>query len=702
MAQLEATVRALQTTLASISQGILMVDLQGRVQVFNPRVCELLQVPARLLRTRPSASSVVRYLHERGDFGDQGALIEPHARAALLAIAEGHSDVLPPLYRRTTPAGVTLEVRTQQLPDIGLVRTFSDVSDYVLAQTELQKAEERWKLALESTGDGVWDLLVPSGEEYLSRNLLRMYGYEEGELPPSMEERDHATHPDDVEQMRRDRQAHLEGHTATYSNEHRVRCKDGSWKWVLSRGMVISRDAQGLPLRMIGTHTDITERKNAEALVWRQAHYDSLTGLPNRRMLQERLTQELKHCRRSQQQLALLFLDLDHFKEVNDTLGHDQGDTLLRQAGQRITACLRETDTVARMGGDEFTMLITALPDAQHLEAVLRKLLKVLDQAFALNGQTVFVSASIGVTLYPQDAADIEGLLKNADQALYAAKRAGRKRYCYFTPELQQSALARAQLITELRSALLQQQFRVHYQPIVDLRTGQVRKAEALVRWLHPERGLVSPGAFIAAAESSGLIVPLGEWVFQQAAQQVRQWRLRLHPQFQISVNKSPLQFESPDPEHLPWKQQLDALGLEGNSIAVEITEGLLLSSSPEVVHQLLGLRQDGVQISLDDFGTGYSSLSYLQKFDIDFVKIDQSFVRNLAPGSTNLVLCQAIVAMAHALGMQVVAEGVETPAQHDLLCALGCDYAQGYWFSPPLPAAEMETLCRNQPLYRP
>ncbi|HSO46201.1 MAG TPA: EAL domain-containing protein [Rhodoferax sp.] len=562
-------------------------------------------------------------------------------------------------------------------------------------QTEmaLRDSEARWKLALESVGDGLWDLQVQRGEQYLSPNLLRMYGYEDGELKSSVAELDALVHPDDVAQLQHDRQAHFDGLTPTLKNEHRVLCKDGSWKWVHSRGMVISRDAQGQPLRMIGTHSDITERKTADEVVWQQAHFDALTGLPNRRLMRERLVQEMKKCRRNHLKLALLFIDLDHFKEVNDTLGHDRGDDLLVEAAQRIQRCLREVDTVARMGGDEFTVIITALSDESNLQGILPKLLNALNAPFQLGLDQVFVSASMGVTVYPTDTLEVEDLLKNADQALYVAKAAGRNRFSFFTAALQEAAMQRAQLTHDLRAALSAKEFCMVYQPIVNLATGRIQKAEALVRWQHPQRGLISPAEFIPVAESSGLIVEIGDWIFAQAAAQVKAWRSHLHPEFQVSVNKSPLQFENPNPDHTPWIEQLRALGLPGESIVVEITEGLLLSNSSGVVEQLLKLRDEGINVSLDDFGTGYSSLSYLQKFAIDFIKIDQSFVRELTTDSTDLVLCQAIIAMAHALGMKVIAEGVETSEQRDLLAAAGCDFAQGYLYSRPVNAAAFESM---------
>ncbi len=568
-----------------------------------------------------------------------------------------------------------------------------NITERKMAQSALQDSENRWKLALESTGDGVWDWHVPSGVEYYSKRLIEMYGFDAGEIASKAMELDQRTHPDDRPQMELARDAHFRGLAPTYFNEHRIRCKDGSWKWVLSRGMLISRDADGKPQRMIGTHTDITERKNAEALIRQQAFFDTLTGLPNRRMLRERLEQEVRRARRDGQQLAILFIDLDHFKEVNDTLGHDSGDQLLVEAGRRIKQCVRDSDTVARMGGDEFTVILTDISDTDHLEPLLQKILRSMDALFQIGNEQVFVSASIGITLYPLDAIEIEDLFKNADQALYVAKGEGRNRFSFFTPALQEAAQTRVRLANDLRNALIDNQFRVLYQPIVELATGSIHKAEALIRWQHPKRGLVSPAAFIPIAESSGLIVDIGEWVFMQAAEQVQKWREKLHPDFQISVNRSPVQFRHDDSGRASWGMQMHAMGLPGEALVVEITEGLLLDTSDVVGEQLLALGDAGIKVSLDDFGTGYSSLAYLQKFDIDFIKIDQSFVRHLIPGSTDLALCKAIIVMAHALGMKVIAEGVETELQRDLLKEAGCDFGQGYLFARPINAQELETL---------
>jgi EAL domain-containing protein (putative c-di-GMP-specific phosphodiesterase class I) len=312
---------------------------------------------------------------------------------------------------------------------------------------------------------------------------------------------------------------------------------------------------------------------------------------------------------------------------------------------------------------------------------------------FQVGKDQVYVSASIGITMCPQDATEVESLFKNADQALYVAKGAGRNRFSFFTPALQEAAQNRVRLANDLRTGLVEQQFRVVYQPIVDLGNGAVRKAEALIRWDHPVRGLISPAEFIPIAESSGLIIDIGTWVFQQAAAQAKAWRTQHHPDFQISVNKSPVQFHNDAGRQQSWLAHLQRIGLDGESVVIEITEGLLLDTSAGVTGQLLQLRDAGIQVSLDDFGTGYSSLTYLQRFDIDYIKIDQSFVRNLVPGCTELALCKAIIVMAHELGMRVIAEGVETAGQRDLLAAAGCDFGQGYYFARPMPAADFDVF---------
>ncbi|HEY3328328.1 MAG TPA: EAL domain-containing protein [Novimethylophilus sp.] len=680
---------------------------------------------------------------------------------------------------------------------------------------ELRASEERWKFALEGAGDGVWDWDIKTSKVLFSKRWKEMLGFAEEEIGHSLDEWKTRLHPEDMPRTQAILQAHFEGRTAAYADEYRILGKNGSWVWILSRGMVVSRDNNGAPLRMIGTHSDITgrklteesmslaalvyqasseammvsdaegniitinpaftritgytleeivgknaktlssgrhdrmffesmwhalnstgkwqgeiwdrrkngevfpgwltinttfnadgsphrrvtlfsditDKKKSEKLIWQQANFDSLTGLPNRRMFHDRLEQEIKKSHRTGLPLALMFIDLDRFKEINDTLGHDTGDTLLKEAAQRLSACVRETDTVARLGGDEFTIIAGELDDLRNVQRVAQKILLALSEPFQLRDEWIYASASIGITLYPEDATGIEELLKNADQAMYLAKNTGRNRFSYFTKSMQEAAQNRMRLVSDMRSALAVGQFWLAYQPIVELTTGDIHKAEALIRWQHPERGPISPAEFIPLAEDTGLIIDIGDWVFHTAAQQVQHWRAAFHAEFQISVNKSPMQLYDENATGAAWSDHLRQLGLPGQSIVVEITEGLLMEAGPAVIDKLLAFRDAGVQVALDDFGTGYSSLSYLKKFDIDYLKIDQSFVRNLTPDSSDLALCEAIIVMAHKLGIKVIAEGIETPQQRGLLAAAGCDYGQGYLFSRPLPAAEFESL---------
>ncbi len=624
--------------------------------------------------------------------------VDPQRHLAFMAQMETHGYVVnfvSEIYRHKTRERIWIReaahaVRDEQGSILYYEGTVEDITESYATQLSLEQSEERWKLAMDSSGDGVWDWYVQTGDEYFSKRCKEIYGFEEHEIANRAEALDGRTHLDDALQMQRDREDHFSGKTPVYRNEHRVLCKDNTWKWVLSRGIVIARDADGNPLRMIGTHSDITERKAAEAQIWRQANFDLLTGLPNRRMLRTRLEEALSRSKSVDTKLAVVFVDLDHFKEVNDTLGHEAGDLLLVEAAQRIQKSLGGSDTVARMGGDEFTLVINHVTDPVALEIQLQGVLEKMAQAFSLRTEQVFVSASLGVALYPDDATSVEDLFKHADQALYVAKGAGRNRYAFFTPALEEAAQNRLRLAADLRGALAGKEFEVVYQPIINLATGRVAKAEALLRWHHPQRGLVSPAQFISIAESTGMIIDIGEWVFQQAAAQVAQWQKRFDPHFQISVNKSPVQFHYRGGQ-ASWAGQLHAMGLDGNSIAVEITEGVLLESGAAVAQHLAALRAGGCAISLDDFGTGYSSLTYLQRFAIDVIKIDQSFVRNLATRSTDLALCRAIIVMAHELGLSVVAEGVETEEQRDLLIEIGCDYGQGYWFAKPLGAHAFE-----------
>ena len=454
----------------------------------------------------------------------------------------------------------------------------------------------------------------------------------------------------------------------------------------------------GKPHRYVALLSDITERKKSDELIWTQANFDALTGLPNRRLFRDRLQYEIRNARRNNQPLALMFLDLDGFKYVNDTLGHDMGDLLLKEVSERLKRCVRETDTVGRLGGDEFTVILTELHDPSNIDRAARLILKTVSEPILLGKKTAHVSASIGITLFPDDAMDIEDLIRNADQAMYAAKDSGKNQYHYFTPEMQNAAMARMRLVNDMHDALDENQFEIVYQPIVDLSTGMILKAEALIRWNHPQRGIINPVDFISAAEETGVINAFGDWIFREAAKQVSHWREKYHPAFQISVNTSPVQFRSEGIDPSDWLRHLSNLGLSGQGIVVDITESLLLEDNPKVADQLLALHDMGIEIALDDFGSGYSALSNLKKYHIDYIKIDQAFVKSLFTGANDLALCEAIVALAHTLGIKVIAEGIETPAQHEMLANRNCDFAQGFLFSRPVAADQFEILLETAP----
>lgn len=453
-----------------------------------------------------------------------------------------------------------------------------------------------------------------------------------------------------------------------------------------------SYDAEGEVRQRVVTFSDMTEQKKNEALIWKQANFDPLTGLPNRSMFHERLQLAIKQTHRDHKSLALLFLDLDRFKDVNDSLGHEVGDQLLIEVANRLKSCVREVDTVARLGGDEFTIILGELEDLSSIDRIAHVLLQCLSEPYEIQNETAYISVSIGITLCPNDADELGALVKNADQAMYAAKAAGRNHFCYFTPAMQESAENRIYLANDLRGALAAQQFLLYYQPIVDLKMGEMHKAEVLIRWLHPQRGLVNPVEFINIAEETGFINEMGDWVFKEAVKQVKLWRAKFDPQFQISVNRSPIQFRQ-RMGNQDWVERLLEIGMPKGSIVIEITENLLMDVSSDVSDKLLSFRDAGFQVSLDDFGTGYSSLSYLNKYHIDYLKIDQSFVRNLTSDSSDLALCKAMIVMAHELGMKVIAEGIESELQRELLLAAGCDFGQGYLFSKPIDADNFEKL---------
>ncbi|MFZ6872093.1 sensor domain-containing protein [Undibacterium sp. Di27W] len=817
--QFEDDLQQLRHLIDALPICISYVDANYRYQFINQVYIDWFGIPRSAVINRHMADVIgeVAFAHVRS-----------YVEQALAGNYIAYETTVPYLH------GGTRTIAAQILPVLepdgkvrGCYAMIIDISQRKQSEEQLHLHEERWQLALEGSGDGVWDWYPQTGIEILSDRLREIYGYEKEEIDDLSEELDKRTHPDDLRQMYQDRQDHFDGKTPIYINEHRVQCKDGSWKWILTRGTVIQRDAQGRPTRMVGTHTDIsvrkqaevalreseerlrmalsathqglydlnvrtgdaivspeyalmlgyahdsfqenkknwtarvhpedfsvaarafrehlegkteeyrvefrqkkasgewgwilsvgavvewdregrpqrmlgtvldiTEKKKTEALVWQQANIDTLTGLPNRRMFYDRLDHDIKLSKRHKLSLAVLFIDLDFFKEVNDTLGHATGDALLVEAAHRLRTCVRESDTVARLGGDEFTVSLPEMHEPNRAESIAQNIIRCMSTPFLLAGEEIYLSASVGITMYPRDADNLDDLIKHADQAMYAAKAQGRNRFSYFTPSLQTAALARLRMTTDLRAAIADRGLCVYFQPIIDIHTGLIQKAEALVRWPHAQLGFISPMEFIPIAETSGLIVAIGDLVFYEAVRWVKKWRELYQPDFQISINQSPMEFQADQERYVKWIHDLAAQNLPGQAISVEITEGLLLDASQKITSKLLQFRDAGIQVALDDFGTGYSSLSYLKKFDIDYLKIDQSFIRNLAADTSDIALSEAIIMMAHKLDLKVVAEGVETQQQHDLLKQAGCDFAQGYLFSRPLPPEDFEILLQQQ-----
>lgn len=439
---------------------------------------------------------------------------------------------------------------------------------------------------------------------------------------------------------------------------------------------------------------DLSARKQAEERVRHMADHDALTGLPNRVLLQDRLHQAIAHAHRTQRRVATLFIDLDHFKNINDSLGHHIGDAVLQMASVRLQKCLREGDSVARLGGDEFVLSLPLLGDSSDAARVAQKALDTLAQPFIVERHELHLSGSIGISLYPDDGSDVETLMRTADTAMYHAKEMGRGNFQFFTPALNQAAQQRLDVSTRLRQALAQNEFVLHYQPQVDMESGMTFSTEALLRWQPPGKPAISCGAFIANAEESGLIVPIGEWALRQACRQLKIWHDAGYPELKMAVNLSPRQLEQAGFCSLV-AQILVETGIPATALELEITESILLQRSDFNLAKLTRLSCMGIQLTVDDFGTGYSSLAYLQRFPVHALKIDQSFVRDIGKDPNDTALVTAIIAMAASLHLEVIAEGVETLQQAQFLLAHGCHEGQGFYYSKAVPADALLALLR-------
>ncbi|HEX2829616.1 MAG TPA: EAL domain-containing protein [Burkholderiales bacterium] len=567
---------------------------------------------------------------------------------------------------------------------------------------ELQRSEARLTNAQRIAQIGHWDWNLATGAVQRSEEVRRILGYTaETQLPERGIFLD-AVHPDD----RRAVEDAL--YAAIHRNEplnmgFRIVRPDGEVRAVHQQAEVV-RDASGKPLGMQGTLQDVTDRKRAEAQIEQLALYDAVTGLPNRHLFREQLNHGIGRAQRTGENLVLLSLDLDRFKRINDTLGHETGDLLLKEAGARIAQAIRGSDVIARresdaerwciarQGGDEFTLLLPAMPDAQDAAKVARRLLEALAEPFRLAGSDIVVGASVGIAVYPLDGADGETLLKNADAARAYAKQQGMNRCEFYNGTMNARTLEKLSLESKLHQALERDEFSLHYQPKVDLATREVVGFEALIRWRHPELGMVSPADFIPLAEETGLITPIGAWVLRAACAQIATWRDAGVALVPVAINLSARQFHQENICEVV-AGALATHHIPPHLLELEITESAAMKDAEAATATLRKLKAIGVQIAIDDFGTGYSSLSYLKRFPIDSLKIDRSFVTELPCNQDDATIAQAVITMGHALRLKIVAEGVETAAQRDFLAANRCDQMQGYFFSRPLPADQCTAL---------
>jgi diguanylate cyclase (GGDEF)-like protein/PAS domain S-box-containing protein len=679
--------RRLRALVAHSADGIALCDRDGRVLYASPAITRILG----FRRGEARGALAAQIVHE----GDRDAAAQAFARA----LAQPAAPVALRARVRHKSEGDRLVdiVLTNRLADASVravIVNFRDVTVHERTLQELRDIEERYRDLIERSADahfivhqgtivyanaaGAALYAAPSAEALIGRAALDV-------VAPEFQE------------MARARIAAVEAGEAVPARvEVRHRRLDG---------VLIDVEATAAPCTYRGRPAlqsvirDITDRKRAEARLRQLAQFDELTGMPNRNLLRAELARTLAQARRGARQAAVLFVDLDRFKLVNDTLGHENGNLLLMQVAARLAECVRVGDTVGRISGDEFAMVLADLASAEAAGAVAQRVTDALAAPFDLDGEEAFVSASIGIALHPDDGDDADTLLKSADAAMYRAKETGRNGYCFFAAEMNRRSAARLALNTDLRRALARDEFEVYYQPKISLRDGKVCGLEALLRWRHPERGLVAPGDFIGALEETGLIVPVGEWVVRTVCEQIKAWQasgLRAVP---IAVNLSARQFHQKDLDARICGM-VAAAGIDAQLIEFEITESQLMRDPEHAIRVMHRLRDAGIRISVDDFGTGYSSLAYLRQLPISALKIDRSFVSNVDRGESDATIVRAIIELAHNLQFSVVAEGVETAAQAALLRYHGCEDAQGYLFGRPVPAVEVAgRLTRLDPL---
>ncbi|MEC4717584.1 EAL domain-containing protein [Noviherbaspirillum sp. CPCC 100848] len=586
-----------------------------------------------------------------------------------------------------------VEERTSELSDINAALS-REIAERIRTEKALTNSRQDYKSLIDSINGIFWELELPSFRlSYVSQQVEAILGFPQSVWMQSDSFWTERLHPDDrvnvLGYFKTDA-----GRGLSHDLEYRMMDAGGHTVWLRNIVKVIMEN--GAPAKMRGVMVDITQKKTAEEQLHLIAHYDVLTGLPNRTLLRQRAALAIERARTGNRKAALLVIDLDYFKNINDSLGHQTGDALLREAGVRLQACFGNTGKLARLGGDEFVLLLPELDDGQNAAAAARLVLDQLRVPYLIDGHELHSGGSIGISLYPDDGEDVDALLRAADTAMYSAKEKGRNTYQFYTPSLRIAAEKRLTVENGLRQALVRKELLLYYQPKIDLKTGRIFAAEALLRWKKPDGTIVSCGAFIDIAEESGLILPIGEWALRNACQQLKRWHDSEFPELQVSVNLSARQFYQAGFQHVV-AGILRETGLSPAALELEITESMLMQPGEDNLQTLAQLKAMGVQLSVDDFGVGYSSLAYLRRFPVSVLKIDRSFVNGVGENHGDAEIVSAIIAMARSLRLKVVAEGVEHARQAEFLKEQGCDAAQGFYYSTPVPAEAFAALLRMQ-----
>jgi PAS domain S-box/PAS domain S-box/diguanylate cyclase (GGDEF) domain len=658
--------------LATMRGAVIVVDLDGRIRVANQAASSMLGYPDAALIGKHIRSVVSP--DENLTTGQLLSNLGVFEQNMIWSTASGaRLDVL----------ATSSFVRDAGGGKVGVVYAATDVTERRRAESRLRESEERYRLLFERNLAGVYRSTIEGRILDCNDAVARMFGHRDRE--ELLGQTAFSLYNADEERNRL--MALVREHGSLSNVEVRMRRRDGTPVWVIENMTLLDGGI------LEGTIIDITDRKTAQEQMEYQAYHDALTDLPNRLLFRDRIAIALAHAKRHRRSAAVMFLDLDQFKLVNDSLGHTVGDALLQEVARRLTLSIRADDTVARMGGDEFTVLLTDIKEMGSSAIVAQKLLEAISRPMLIEGHELYVTTSIGVALFPEDGSDAETLLKRADGAMYRAKEAGRNNFQFAASTTLEGTSERLLIERSLHHAFEREEFVVHYQPMTNLLTGNIVGAEALIRWNHPERGLMAPDDFIPIAEECGLILPIGAWVLRTAVRQMKKWH-PAHGPLRVAVNLSARQFQQRDLTAM-IEQILTESDYPPELLDIEITESTAMQNADVSLSVMNRLRAMGVRISIDDFGTGYSSLSYLKRFPIDTVKIDQNFVRDLSDGSSDGAIITAVISMARALNLRVVAEGVETEAQLDFLRRENCEVVQGFLHSRPVSAAEFESTLR-------